>query len=48
MTHTSKRYATVDGVRMAYAEAGAGDPIVFVHGNPTSSYLWREVIAEVA
>jgi haloalkane dehalogenase len=48
MTHTSKRYATVDGVRMAYTESGAGDPIVFVHGNPTSSYLWREVIAEVA
>ena len=48
MTHTSKRYATVDGLRMAYTESGAGDPIVFVHGNPTSSYLWREVIAEVA
>jgi haloalkane dehalogenase len=48
MTHTSKRYAIVDGIRMAYTEIGAGDPIVFVHGNPTSSYLWREVIAEVA
>jgi haloalkane dehalogenase len=46
--HTSKRYATVDGVCMAYTESGAGDPIVFVHGNPTSSYLWREVIPEVA
>ena len=29
---------------MAYVEAGAGDPIVFLHGNPTSSYLWRNVI----
>src|SRR6516162_5134363 len=48
MTHTSKRYATVDGLRMAYTESGAGDPIVFVHGNPTSSYLWRKVIPEVA
>src|ERR1700753_4172200 len=29
---------------MAYVEAGQGDPIVFLHGNPTSSYLWRNVI----
>ena len=48
MTHTSKRYATVGGIRMAYTNFGAGDPIAFVHGNPTSSYLWREVIPEVA
>ena len=34
-----KRFATVHGKRMAYFEAGAGDPIVFLHGNPTSSYL---------
>lgn len=33
---------------MAYVEAGKGDPIVFIHGNPTSSYLWRKVIPEVA
>ena len=39
-----KRYANVRGKRMAYVEAGAGDPIVFLHGNPTSSYLWRNVI----
>ena len=32
------------GKRMAYIEAGEGDPIVFLHGNPTSSYLWRNVI----
>ena len=44
MTHTSKRYTTVDGVRMAYTESGAGDPIVSIHGNPTSSYLWLKVI----
>lgn len=30
--------------RMAYVEVGDGDPIVFLHGNPTSSYLWRNVI----
>ena len=29
---------------MAYAEIGTGDPIVFLHGNPTSSYLWRKVM----
>jgi haloalkane dehalogenase len=29
---------------MAYVEAGSGDPIVLLHGNPTSSYLWRNVI----
>jgi haloalkane dehalogenase len=33
---------------MAYTESGVGDPIVFLHGNPTSSYLWRDVIPEVA
>lgn len=32
---------------MAYMESGTGDPIVFLHGNPTSSYLWRNVIAHV-
>jgi haloalkane dehalogenase len=48
MEYTSKRYATVGRIRMAYTDSGAGDPIVFVHGNPTSSYLWREVIPEVA
>jgi haloalkane dehalogenase len=34
----------VDAVGMAYVEEGAGDPIVFLHGNPTSSYLWRNVM----
>jgi haloalkane dehalogenase len=32
---------------MAYVETGAGDPAVFLHGNPTSSYLWRNVIPHV-
>jgi haloalkane dehalogenase len=32
---------------MAYVETGSGDPIVFLHGNPTSSYLWRNVIPHV-
>src|ERR1700750_1449261 len=29
---------------MAYGEGGEGDPIVLLHGNPTSSYLWRNVV----
>ena len=33
---------------MSYADTGAGDPIVFLHGNPTSSYLWRNVIPHLA
>jgi haloalkane dehalogenase len=32
---------------MAYVDTGTGDPIVFLHGNPTSSYLWRNVIPHV-
>lgn len=43
-----KQFATVHGKRMAYYEAGAGKPIVFLHGNPASSYLWRNVIPHVA
>jgi haloalkane dehalogenase len=40
----TKQYKTVLGKRMAYIEEGEGDPIVFLHGNPTSSYLWRNVM----
>ncbi len=39
-----KKYQTVHGKKMAYLEHGEGDPIVFLHGNPTSSYLWRNVM----
>ncbi len=39
-----KKKLTVHGRSMAYVEVGAGDPIVLLHGNPTSSYLWRNVI----
>ena len=39
-----KKRITVKGRSMAYVEAGRGEPIVFLHGNPTSSYLWRNVI----
>lgn len=40
----TKKYAQISGRRMAYVEVGQGDPIVFLHGNPTSSYLWRNII----
>jgi haloalkane dehalogenase len=43
----SKKTMQVRGKKMAYAEAGSGDPIVFLHGNPTSSYLWRNIIPHV-
>ncbi len=41
---TDKKFCDVEGRRLAYIEAGSGSPIVLLHGNPTSSYLWREVI----
>jgi haloalkane dehalogenase len=40
----AKKRVAVHGRSMAYVEAGTGDPIVFLHGNPTSSYLWRNVM----
>jgi len=43
-----KRRAKVLGLEMAYVEVGTGDPIVLQHGNPTSSYLWRNVIPHLA
>jgi haloalkane dehalogenase len=38
------QYREVNGDRMAYVDEGEGDAIVFAHGNPTSSYLWRNVM----
>jgi len=43
-----KKYQDVNGKKIAYVEVGEGDPIVLLHGNPTSSYLWRNVIPELA
>ena len=40
----AKKFVTVLGHRMAYHERGAGAPVLFLHGNPTSSYLWRDVL----
>lgn len=41
--HPRRRTRVLD-TELAYADVGQGDPIVFLHGNPTSSYLWRNVI----
>src|SRR5262252_2347317 len=42
--YRQKTFATVKSSRMAYIEYGGGDAIVFQHGNPTSSYLWRNIM----
>jgi haloalkane dehalogenase len=39
-----KKHADVLGHQMAYIDEGAGRPVVFLHGNPASSYLWRNII----
>ena len=44
----TSRFVEVRNTRMHYVEAGSGAPVLFLHGNPTSSYLWRNVIPHVA
>ena len=39
-----KKYIEILGKKMAYVDKGEGDPTVFLHGNPTSSYLWRNIM----
>jgi len=39
-----RKYVSVLDANMAYVDVGNGDPIVFLHGNPTPSYLWRNII----
>jgi haloalkane dehalogenase len=46
--YAAKRFADVHGRRMAYVDEGEGRAIVFQHGNPTSSYLWRNVMPHCA
>jgi haloalkane dehalogenase len=43
-----KKFCDVLGKRMAYVELGSGSPVVFLHGNPTSSYIWRNIMPVVA
>ncbi|PKT96358.1 haloalkane dehalogenase, partial [Neisseria meningitidis] len=47
-TPLTKRRLAVDGKQMAYHESGEGRSVVFLHGNPTSSYLWRNIIPHVS
>lgn len=42
-----KKFASVNGKQIAYVEEGSGDPVVLLHGNPTSSFLWRNVVPEL-
>ena len=43
-----KHRLSIDDKRMAYVEMGAGQPVLFQHGNPTSSYLWRNIMPYLA
>jgi haloalkane dehalogenase len=42
-----KKSIEINGKKIAYVDTGEGDPIVLLHGNPTSSYLWRNIIPEL-
>src|ERR1051325_8085231 len=42
-----RRHIKLAGTSMAYVDVGQGDPIVFLHGVPTPSYLWRNIIPHV-
>lgn len=42
--HLDKKVIKVLGSNMAYLETGQGEPVIFIHGNPSSSYLWRNVM----
>jgi len=43
----TSQFVEVNGSQMHYIDEGEGDPILFLHGNPTSSYLWRNIIPHV-
>jgi len=42
------KQVSVEGINISYIEKGEGDPLVFVHGSPTSSFLWRDMIEELS
>src|SRR4051794_6444338 len=44
----SKKFMQAQNKRMAYVERGEGAPMIFLHGNPTSSYLWRNIMAPLS
>ena len=43
----TKKYAEINNKKMAYIDEGNGDTFLFLHGNPTSSYLWRNIAPHV-
>ncbi|PKB75392.1 MAG: haloalkane dehalogenase [SAR202 cluster bacterium MP-SAtl-SRR3965592-G1] len=43
-----RRRISAGGTEISYVDTGDGDPIVFLHGNPTSSYLWRNIIPHLS
>lgn len=47
-TKPRKKFIIVNNKKMSYIEMGHGDPIVFQHGNPTSSYLWRNIMPHLS
>ena len=48
MTEPSSHYTEVKSLRLHYLEAGEGDPILLLHGFPTSSHLYRNILPELA
>ncbi len=48
MNATAANTVLVDGLRLAYRELGEGPPVLLLHGWPTSSFLWREVMRPIA
>jgi len=44
----AKQFCEVLGKKMAYSELGSGPPVVFLHGNPASSYIWRNIMPHAA
>ena len=40
----ASQYVEIEGSKIHYIDEGSGDPILFLHGNPTSSYLWRNIL----
>ena len=41
------KFIDIKGSRIHYVDEGEGDPILFIHGNPTSSYIWRNIMPHV-
>jgi haloalkane dehalogenase len=44
----SGNYVTVEGIKLHYLDVGSGQPVLLLHGWPTSSFLWRNIIGEIA